>query len=72
MNICMIPVRKGSERLAKKNYLKINRFTVLEIALIIHFLKNYSQTPLLIRSKLDLIRFRFNSIISIDSISILF
>ena len=33
MNICMIPVRKGSERLAKKNYLKIDRFTVLEIAL---------------------------------------
>ena len=32
MNICMIPVRKGSERLAK-NYLKIDRFTVLEIAL---------------------------------------
>ena len=33
MNICKIPVRKGSERLAKKNYLKIDRFTVLEIAL---------------------------------------
>jgi len=33
MNICMIPARKGSERLAKKNYLKIGDFTVLEIAL---------------------------------------
>ena len=33
MNICMIPARKGSERLTKKNYLKIDRFTVLEIAL---------------------------------------
>ena len=33
MNICMIPARKGSERLAKKNYLKIGDLTVLEIAL---------------------------------------
>ncbi len=33
MNICMVPVRKGSERLANKNYLKIGHFTVLEIAL---------------------------------------
>jgi CMP-N-acetylneuraminic acid synthetase len=29
----MIPARKGSERLAKKNYLKIGDLTVLEIAL---------------------------------------
>ena len=29
----MVPVRKGSERLAKKNYLKIGRSTILEIAL---------------------------------------
>ena len=34
MNICMVPARKGSVRLAKKNYLKIGEFTVLEIALI--------------------------------------
>ena len=34
MNICMVPVRKGSERLARKNYLKIGEFTVLEITLI--------------------------------------
>ena len=33
MNICMVPVRKGSERLAKKNYLKIGDSTILEIAL---------------------------------------
>ena len=33
MYICMIPARKGSERLAKKNYLKIGDLTVLEIAL---------------------------------------
>ena len=33
MNVCMIPVRKGSERLAKKNYLKIGHSTILEIAL---------------------------------------
>ena len=33
MNICMVPVRKGSERLAKKNYLKIGHSTILEIAL---------------------------------------
>ena len=30
----MVPVRKGSERLAKKNYLKIGQYTVLEIALL--------------------------------------
>jgi len=30
----MLPVRKGSERLAKKNYLKIGQYTVLEIALL--------------------------------------
>lgn len=34
MNICMVPVRQGSLRLAKKNYLKIGRFTVLEASLI--------------------------------------
>lgn len=34
MNICMIPVRQGSVRLAKKNYLKIGKHTVLEIALL--------------------------------------
>ena len=34
MNICMVPVRKGSVRLAKKNYLKIGKYTVLEIALL--------------------------------------
>lgn len=34
MNICMIPARKGSERLRKKNYLKIGNFTVLEIAIL--------------------------------------
>ena len=34
MKICMVPVRRGSERLAKKNYLKIQKYTVLEIALI--------------------------------------
>ena len=34
MNICMVPVRKGSVRLPKKNYLKIGEFTVLEIALL--------------------------------------
>ena len=33
MNICMIPVRKGSQRLAKKNYLKINGKAVYEIAI---------------------------------------
>ena len=32
MNICMIPVRKGSVRLAKKNYLKINGKAIYEIA----------------------------------------
>ena len=34
MNICMVPVRQGSVRLAKKNYLKIGEFTVLEITLM--------------------------------------
>ena len=34
MNICMVPARKGSVRLAKKNYLKVSEFTILEIALI--------------------------------------
>ena len=29
----MVPVRKGSERLAKKNYLKIGSSTILEIAI---------------------------------------
>ena len=33
MNICMVPVRKGSVRLPKKNYLKIGNLTVLEITL---------------------------------------
>ena len=33
MNICMIPVRKGSQRLAKKNYLKINGKTIYQIAI---------------------------------------
>ena len=34
MNICMVPVRLGSVRLARKNYLKIGHFTVLEITLL--------------------------------------
>ena len=34
MNICMVPVRQGSVRLAKKNYLKIGEFTILEITLM--------------------------------------
>ena len=34
MNIGMVPVRLGSERLAKKNYLKIGDFTILEITLV--------------------------------------
>ncbi len=34
MNICMIPVRKGSQRLPKKNYLKIGKHTILEIAIL--------------------------------------
>ena len=34
MNICMVPVRQGSIRLARKNYLKIGEFTVLEITLL--------------------------------------
>ena len=33
MNVCMIPVRMGSERLAKKNYLKVGDVTVLELAI---------------------------------------
>ena len=33
MNFCMIPVRKGSQRLAKKNYLKINGKAIYEIAI---------------------------------------
>ena len=33
MNICMIPVRKGSQRLAKKNYLQINGNPVYEMAI---------------------------------------
>ena len=33
MNICMIPVRKGSQRLAKKNYLQLNGKAVYEIAI---------------------------------------
>ncbi|MDA9559811.1 hypothetical protein N9R59_02570 [Porticoccaceae bacterium] len=34
MNIGMVPVRLGSERLAKKNYLKMGDFTILEITLV--------------------------------------
>ena len=34
MNICMIPVRQGSQRLPKKNYLKIGKHTILEIAIL--------------------------------------
>ena len=30
----MVPVRQGSERLSRKNYLKIGDFTVLEITLV--------------------------------------
>tara|TARA_B100001287_G_scaffold62031_1_gene50119 strand:+ start:21473 stop:22132 length:660 start_codon:yes stop_codon:yes gene_type:complete len=30
----MVPARKGSERLTKKNYLKIGQYTVLEIAIL--------------------------------------
>lgn len=33
MNICMIPVRRGSQRLAKKNYLQINGNAVYELAI---------------------------------------
>ncbi|MDC0509319.1 hypothetical protein OAO31_03390 [Gammaproteobacteria bacterium] len=33
MNICMIPVRRGSQRLAKKNYLQINGKAVYEMAI---------------------------------------
>lgn len=32
MNVCMVPVRKGSVRLAKKNYLKLGGLTIFEIA----------------------------------------
>ena len=38
MNICMIPVRKGSQRLAKKNYLKINGKQFMKLLLKKHFL----------------------------------
>ena len=34
MNTCIIPVRKGSQRLKKKNYQKINKYTVLELTII--------------------------------------
>tara|TARA_B100000780_G_C21030929_1_gene413361 strand:- start:86 stop:760 length:675 start_codon:yes stop_codon:yes gene_type:complete len=34
MNTCIIPVRKNSQRLKKKNYQKIGKFTVLELAII--------------------------------------
>lgn len=34
MNTCIIPVRKGSQRLKKKNYQKIGKFTVLELTII--------------------------------------
>jgi CMP-N,N'-diacetyllegionaminic acid synthase len=34
MNICMVPVRRGSVRLASKNYLKIGELTVLEVTLL--------------------------------------
>ena len=34
MNVCMVPVRKGSQRLPKKNYLEIGNLTVLEITLL--------------------------------------
>lgn len=34
MNVCMIPARRGSERLRKKNYLKIGNYSVLEIAIL--------------------------------------
>ncbi len=33
MNICMIPVRKGSQRLTKKNYLQINGDAIYEMAI---------------------------------------
>lgn len=33
MNVCMIPVRMGSQRLARKNYLKINGLAIFEIAI---------------------------------------
>ena len=34
MNTCMIPVREGSQRLKKKNYHKINKYTVLELTIV--------------------------------------
>ena len=34
MNICMIPVRSGSERLSRKNYLKLGDVSVMERAVI--------------------------------------
>ena len=34
MNICMVPVRQGSVRLARKNYLKLGQYSILEIALL--------------------------------------
>jgi len=33
MNICMIPVRQGSQRLARKNYLQINGKAIYELAI---------------------------------------
>ena len=33
-NVCMIPVRSGSQRLKRKNYLKINKTHIFEIAII--------------------------------------
>ena len=34
MSTCIIPVRMGSERLKKKNYQKINKYTVLELTIM--------------------------------------
>jgi len=34
MNVCMIPVRLGSQRLKRKNYLKINGINIFEMAII--------------------------------------
>lgn len=34
MNVCMVPARQGSERLARKNYLKIGEHSVLELAVL--------------------------------------
>ena len=33
-NVCMIPVRAGSQRLKRKNYLKINDTHIFELAII--------------------------------------